>query len=72
MINYCKNFITEKKPSKFTPDVPVEDRPRRYKSVREYFGDGADDCYIMDAKSSGNIGRYLNVSIVLFLKTIKQ
>lgn len=52
----------KKKPSKFTPALSVEDRPRKFKSVREYFGDGADDCYIMDAKSSGNIGRYLNHS----------
>ncbi|KAK6643619.1 hypothetical protein RUM43_005129 [Polyplax serrata] len=52
-----------KKPSKFTADVPVEQQKEpKYKSVREMFGDGADDCYIMDAKSSGNIGRYLNHS----------
>ncbi|KAL0278162.1 UNVERIFIED_CONTAM: hypothetical protein PYX00_000063 [Menopon gallinae] len=53
----------KKKPSKFTANVPVEEGRRKdFRSVREMFGDGADDCYVMDAKSSGNIGRYLNHS----------
>jgi len=30
------------------------------KPLREHFGEN-EDCYIMDAKSKGNIGRYLNV-----------
>jgi hypothetical protein len=30
--------------------------------TRLYFQDG-QQCYIMDAKSMGNIGRYLNVSL---------
>ena len=34
-----------------------EQRP----STRYYFNDG-QLCYVMDAKSTGNIGRYLNVS----------
>lgn len=34
----------------------------KFKSVRKMFGD-EEVCYIMDAKNTGNIGRYLNVSL---------
>ena len=34
------------------------------KSARRLFGE--DQCYVIDAKSYGNIGRYLNVCIVEF------
>lgn len=37
-------------------------RKKKFASVRTYYGDREDDVYIMDAKGSGNIGRYLNVS----------
>lgn len=39
-----------------------QDKPTRtaYRSARSYMGE--EDCYIMDAKSIGNIGRYLNHS----------
>lgn len=37
------------------------ERPQTFKSVREYFGKD-EAVYIMDAKTTGNIGRYLNVS----------
>ena len=32
------------------------------RGTRSYYQDG-QACYIMDAKSQGNIGRYLNVSV---------
>ena len=53
---YCKEVIlcllTEAKPKDETPNFP---------STRDYYKDD-QSCYIMDAKSMGNIGRYLNVS----------
>lgn len=42
-------------------DPKDESRENKYKSVREMFGPN-ESVYIMDAKSSGNIGRFLNVS----------
>ena len=40
------------------------------KSTRQFFGE--DQCYVIDAKSFGNIGRYLNVgSTVLSLMSLK-
>lgn len=35
---------------------------KQFTSIRTYYGDNEDDVYIMDAKGTGNIGRYLNVS----------
>ncbi len=37
----------------------TEDKPTRV-DLRTLFHD--QDCYVMDAKSMGNLGRYLNVS----------
>ena len=39
----------------------MEDQQPRYVSTRKHFG-LKEDVYIMDAKSKGNIGRYLNHS----------
>ncbi|CAI6367971.1 unnamed protein product [Macrosiphum euphorbiae] len=39
----------------------MKNNPKPPKSVREYFGNN-ESVYIMDAKTSGNIGRYLNHS----------
>lgn len=36
-------------------------------SIRKYYGDNEGEVFIMDAKCSGNIGRYLNVSFFLWL-----
>ena len=51
-----------REPGKF--DLTVEpaqiERPN-FKSVRDFFGED-EAVYIMDAKTNGNIGRYLNVS----------
>ena len=33
------------------------------KKTRELYGEN-EHCYVMDAKSTGNIGRYLNVSFI--------
>ncbi|KAI4455327.1 histone-lysine n-methyltransferase eggless [Holotrichia oblita] len=53
-----------REPSSFNPkqDSSLGDGDeRKYKSVRELFGT-AEDVYIMDAKNTGNIGRFLNHS----------
>jgi len=39
----------------------MKNNPEAPKSTREYFGNN-ESVYIMDAKTSGNIGRYLNHS----------
>lgn len=45
----------------FNPKGSFEEKPSEYNSVRDLFGN--DECvYVMDAKSAGNIGRFLNVS----------
>lgn len=45
----------------FNPKGSFEEKPSTYSSVRDLFG--TDECvYVMDAKSAGNIGRFLNVS----------
>ncbi|XP_046383307.1 histone-lysine N-methyltransferase eggless isoform X2 [Ischnura elegans] len=58
--------IAQRQPSKFSAEEPQScDREppakSKYRSVREVFGPG-EYCYIMDAKSIGNVGRYLNHS----------
>lgn len=53
----------EREPINFTPKVGPdggEETPRR-KSIRTFFGNN-EAVYIMDAKKTGNIGRYFNVS----------
>ncbi|KAI4479208.1 hypothetical protein M0804_011347 [Polistes exclamans] len=49
-------------PSRFDPSIePLQlDRPK-FKSVRDFYGED-EAVYIMDAKTTGNIGRYLNHS----------
>lgn len=47
-------------PSKLNA-VAMENNRLPPKSIRDYYGDNVN-VYIMDAKSSGNIGRYLNHS----------
>ncbi len=52
-----------------------KEKKKEFVSVRKYFGDAGREVFIMDAKGSGNIGRYLNVSIsfaVLILKFSKR
>jgi hypothetical protein len=39
--------------------------------LRQYFGKD-EQCYIMDAKTVGNIGRYLNVSLIAEEKPEKE
>lgn len=39
----------------------MKNNPEPFKSVREYFGNN-ESVYIIDNKTSGNIGRYLNHS----------
>ncbi|XP_022904964.2 histone-lysine N-methyltransferase eggless [Onthophagus taurus] len=51
-----------REPSSFNPMGEVDDKDsRKYKSVRELHGE-EETVYIMDAKSTGNIGRFLNHS----------
>lgn len=50
-----------REPSRFEPSVePKQIERPTFKSVRDYFGED-EAVYIMDAKTTGNIGRYLNV-----------
>lgn len=61
-------FLAFREPSSFYPknESNLDDsRPSTYKSVREMFAE--DECiYVMDAKVTGNIGRFLNVSKFYF------
>jgi hypothetical protein len=65
----CISFFcfVVRQPSRFAAvSEPKEsDKSKRPKnrSVREFFGHD-EYCYIMDAKNNGNIGRYLNVSLL--------
>lgn len=50
-----------REPSRFEPSLePKQIERSTFKSVRDYFGED-EAVYIMDAKTTGNIGRYLNV-----------
>ncbi|XP_070168553.1 histone-lysine N-methyltransferase eggless isoform X1 [Polyergus mexicanus] len=51
-----------REPSRFEPSMePKQIEKSAFKSVRDYFGED-EAVYIMDAKMTGNIGRYLNHS----------
>ncbi|XP_066600380.1 histone-lysine N-methyltransferase eggless isoform X2 [Prorops nasuta] len=51
-----------REPSRFDPTVePTEMEGPSFKSVRDFYGED-EAVYIMDAKTTGNIGRYLNHS----------
>jgi len=55
--------------SRFNPSGSVENKGGKTKALerlplRQYFGKD-EQCYIMDAKTVGNIGRYLNVSFFI-------
>ncbi|XP_018371408.1 PREDICTED: histone-lysine N-methyltransferase eggless isoform X2 [Trachymyrmex cornetzi] len=51
-----------REPSRFEPNLePNQIERLTFKSVRDYFGED-EAVYIMDAKTTGNIGRYLNHS----------
>ncbi|XP_032664339.1 histone-lysine N-methyltransferase SETDB1 [Odontomachus brunneus] len=51
-----------REPSRFEPSVePTQIEGPAFKSVRDFFGED-EAVYIMDAKTTGNIGRYLNHS----------
>lgn len=61
----------ERQPISFMPnasqlafDNQDQATTNKYRSVRKFFGKN-EFCYIMDAKKTGNIGRYFNVSIIL-------
>lgn len=66
-IIFTLKFLDEKqrRPQTFAPSQLLATPPkqRANKSVREYFGKD-EAVYIMDAKHTGNIGRFLNVSIL--------
>ena len=44
----------------FNSTVLLFAEKKTFKSARQLFGE--EYCYVMDAKSMGNLGRYLNVS----------
>ncbi|KAL5288803.1 egg family protein [Megaselia abdita] len=48
----------ERKKNKFLEE---EESPKKYKSIRKYYGTN-EACYVMDAKVTGNLGRYFNHS----------
>lgn len=53
----------------FHPKGSFDEKPSAYNSVRDLFG--TEECvYVMDAKSAGNIGRFLNVSSNLFTEIV--
>lgn len=53
---------TRREPGKLDLTVePAQIERSNFKSVRDFFGED-EAVYIMDAKTNGNIGRYLNVS----------
>ncbi|XP_071636747.1 histone-lysine N-methyltransferase eggless isoform X1 [Temnothorax longispinosus] len=57
-----RNVDIRREPSRFEPSVePKQIERSTFKSVRDYFGED-EAVYIMDAKTTGNIGRYLNHS----------
>ncbi|CAK9831696.1 Histone-lysine N-methyltransferase eggless [Anthophora retusa] len=57
-----ENRSGRREPSRFDPTVePTQIERPKFKSVRDFFGED-EAVYIMDAKTTGNIGRYLNHS----------
>lgn len=61
-----------REPSRFEPSVePKQIERLAFKSVRDYFGED-EAVYIMDAKTTGNIGRYLNVSKKIYILYLKH
>lgn len=60
-----------REPQKFDLTVDTMQIEReKFKSVRDFFGQD-EAVYIMDAKTTGNIGRYLNVIIPKYLYSVK-
>jgi hypothetical protein len=59
--------VIVRQPSRFSavsePKESDKSKRPKHRSVREFFGTD-EYCYIMDAKNNGNIGRYLNVSLL--------
>lgn len=53
---------TQKEPSKLDFQIESTENESKTKSLRDYFGEN-ESVYVMDAKTTGNIGRYLNVRI---------
>jgi hypothetical protein len=68
-------FITVRQPSRFAvvsePEESDKNKKPKNRSVREFFGQD-EYCYIMDAKNNGNIGRYLNVSLLYTCTVVVQ
>lgn len=61
-----------REPSRFEPSMePSQIERPTFKSVRDFFGED-ESVYIMDAKTTGNIGRYLNVSEIYITIILKQ
>lgn len=53
--------ISVRKPSSFMPNTSFFKQDDRYKPIRKMYGKN-EYVYIMDAKKSGNVGRYFNHS----------
>lgn len=57
-------LLDEREIASFNPKTEAnldDSYERKYKSVRQMYGED-ETVYIMDAKTSGNIGRFLNVT----------
>jgi hypothetical protein len=68
-------FVIVRQPSRFAavsePKESDKAKKPKNRSVREFFGHD-EYCYIMDAKNNGNIGRYLNVSLLETYAVVAQ
>lgn len=56
-------YVSARLPQTFNATITENDvHESKYPSVRDLYGQN-EEVYIMDAKTHGNIGRYLNVSL---------
>lgn len=63
MLTY-EGYEREQRKRNKTQVFDDDDSPKKYKSIRKYYGNN-EACYVMDAKVTGNLGRYFNVSYFL-------
>ncbi|CAL8125083.1 unnamed protein product [Orchesella dallaii] len=60
ILNQGDELITARTASHFTPQISLK-RKKKHRSLRKLFGP-KELIYVMDAKTKGNVGRYLNHS----------
>lgn len=64
-------MFAEREPINLAPNMEMSraealGKTKKRKSLREYYGEN-EATYIMDAKKSGNLGRYFNVGLKMLL-----